>query len=151
MAKKKNDKVTSRPGMFGTMNHYDSKGKKIGESRPGMFGTTNHYDAKGRKTGSSAPGIFASQVHYDNKGHKTGSSYNGLFDTDHYDAKGNPVGHTHNSGFGTKQSNFDSGSNYNMVTRDREKSAFAEDMEELGCGTFIGGAIIIAIIIMLIF
>lgn len=31
------------------MTHYDSKGRKVGESRPGMFGSTNHYDAKGNK------------------------------------------------------------------------------------------------------
>ena len=31
-------KITSRSGFFGTLNHYDEKGKKIGESRPGWFG-----------------------------------------------------------------------------------------------------------------
>ena len=46
MAKKE---ITSRPGMFGTTNHYDSRGRKVGESRPGLFGTTNHYDANGKK------------------------------------------------------------------------------------------------------
>lgn len=25
----------SRQGLFGTINHYDSNGKKVGESRPG--------------------------------------------------------------------------------------------------------------------
>lgn len=33
----------SRPGWFGTVNHYDVNGKKIGESRPGFFGSTNYY------------------------------------------------------------------------------------------------------------
>lgn len=37
----------SRPGLFGSINHYDSKGHKIGESRPGFFGGYNGYDAKG--------------------------------------------------------------------------------------------------------
>lgn len=37
----------SRPGLFGSINHYDSKGHKIGESRPGFFGGYNDYDAKG--------------------------------------------------------------------------------------------------------
>ena len=27
----------SRPGLFGSINHYDSKGHKIGESRPGFL------------------------------------------------------------------------------------------------------------------
>ena len=48
MAKKE---ITSRPGLFGTTNHYDSRGRKVGESRPGLFGTTNHYDATGWKVG----------------------------------------------------------------------------------------------------
>lgn len=34
------DKITSRPGWFGTTEHFDSKGRKIGESRPGLFGST---------------------------------------------------------------------------------------------------------------
>lgn len=35
----------SRPGFFGTINHYDASGKKVGESRPGFFGGMNNYDA----------------------------------------------------------------------------------------------------------
>lgn len=35
----------SRPRLFGSINHYDSKGHKIGESRPGFFGGMNHYDS----------------------------------------------------------------------------------------------------------
>ena len=33
----------SRPGLFGTMKHYDANGNKIGESRPGFFGSMNNY------------------------------------------------------------------------------------------------------------
>lgn len=36
MAKKE---ITSRPGLFGTTVHYDSNGRKVGESRPGLFGS----------------------------------------------------------------------------------------------------------------
>ena len=36
----------SRPGFFGTINHYDASGKKIGESRPGFFGGMNNYECK---------------------------------------------------------------------------------------------------------
>ena len=36
----------SRLGVFGTMNHYDNSGYKIGESRPGLFGSVNTYDSK---------------------------------------------------------------------------------------------------------
>ena len=45
----------SRPGFFGTINHYDASGKKVGESRPGFFGGMNNYDANGHKVGHSSP------------------------------------------------------------------------------------------------
>lgn len=121
MARNNNNKVTSRPGMFGTVNHYNAKGQKIGESRPGFFGTTNHYDAKGRKTGSSTTGAFGRSVHYDAKGHRTGTSYSGAFSTNHYDAKGNFPGSTHKGGFGTKHSNLSSEQDYNKITVDRRE------------------------------
>lgn len=38
--------VTRRPGLFGTVNHYDSRGKKISTSRPGLFGTTDCISAR---------------------------------------------------------------------------------------------------------
>ena len=50
---------------FGSVNHYDSKGHKVGESRPGIFGGVNHYDNKGQKKGHSNPGFFGSMNHYD--------------------------------------------------------------------------------------
>ena len=118
MARRNNNKVTSRPGLFGTTNHYDSRGKKIGESRPGLFGVTNHYDARGKKIGSSQKGAFGRSVHYDSKGHKAGTSYSSIFGTDHYDAKGRSAGHTNRSGFGTRQSSFCDNGNFTMVDRD---------------------------------
>lgn len=39
----------SRPGLFGTINHYDANGKKVGESRPGFFGGMNNFDAMVRR------------------------------------------------------------------------------------------------------
>ena len=57
----------SERGLFGQINHYDAKGKKIGESRPGLFGGMTHHDAKGRKIGHSDPGLFGTMNHYDNK------------------------------------------------------------------------------------
>ena len=39
----------SRPGLFGSINHYDENGKKVSESRPGFFGSMKHYDNKGKK------------------------------------------------------------------------------------------------------
>lgn len=60
----------SIPGLFGTMNHYDSNGKKIGESRQGLFGIMNHYDNSGNKVGHSNPGMFGSYKHYDSDNKK---------------------------------------------------------------------------------
>ena len=34
----------SRPGLFGTMNHYDENGHKTGHSDKGIFGGWNHFD-----------------------------------------------------------------------------------------------------------
>lgn len=56
----------SRPGLFGTMKHYDANGNKIGESRQGFFGSMNNYDANGHKVGHSSPGLFGTMNHYDN-------------------------------------------------------------------------------------
>ena len=53
----------SRPGLFGSINHYDSKGHKIGESRPGFFGGYNDYDAKGHKIGETRPVFFVYSAH----------------------------------------------------------------------------------------
>lgn len=43
----------SRPGLFGSINHYDANGKKVGESRSGFFSGMNDYDANGKKIGHS--------------------------------------------------------------------------------------------------
>ena len=87
MAKKE---ITSRPGLFGTTQHYDSRGRKVGESRLGLFGSVNHYDAKGRKVGSMT-GSFGNTTHWDEKGHRIGSSQSGAFTTDHYNSKGQRI------------------------------------------------------------
>ena len=55
-----NKKGYSAPGLFGQINHYDEKGRKVGESRPGLFGGFTEYDANGHKTGESRPGFFGS-------------------------------------------------------------------------------------------
>ena len=79
----------SRPGLFGSINHYDSKGHKIGESRPGFFGEYNDYDAKGHKIGETRPGFFGGMNHYDSRGHKVGETRPGFFGgMNHYDDRG---------------------------------------------------------------
>lgn len=70
-------KIISRSGLFGNINHYDEKGRKIGSSQVGSF-KTDHYNAKGRKVGSSYSGGFNTD-HYNADGKRTGSSYRGSF------------------------------------------------------------------------
>lgn len=89
MAKKGRSEV----GLFGTVTHYDERGKKIGRSEPGLFGGYTNYDAKGHKVGRSDPGFFGGYTHYDNKGHKTGRSDPGFFSGyTHYDGNGKKIG-----------------------------------------------------------
>ena len=68
----------SRQGLFGTTIHYDSNGKKIGESRPGLFGM-NHYDSQGNKVAESHQGFFGVN-HYDTHGKKIGETRKGFFE-----------------------------------------------------------------------
>lgn len=83
----------STPSIFGGMNHYNEKGKKIGYSSPSLLGGMNHYDEKGKKIGSSQRGFLGGMNHYDSSGKKIGHSNPGLFGmTRHYDADGGKVG-----------------------------------------------------------
>ena len=111
-------KITSRPGLFGTTNHYDSTGKKVGYSRPGAFGTTVHYDADGNRSGRSTPGVFASAVHYDEEGHRIGATYEGPFGQHHYDSDEGYVGSTHDGAFQSKVSCLDDVQYYTHVKTD---------------------------------
>lgn len=87
------NKGRSTPGLFGSINHYDEHGKKVGHSEPGFFGGYNHYDGNGRKIGHSDPGLFGGYNHYDSGGRRTGRSDPGLFGGYHHrDAKGNRTG-----------------------------------------------------------
>lgn len=95
------NKGRSEPGLFGTVNHYDEHGKKIGYSEPGLFGGYNTYDAKGNKTGHSDPGLFGGYNHYDSHGNKIGHSDPALFGGyQHRDAHGNVTGHSDPGLFG---------------------------------------------------
>ncbi|MCC8098649.1 MAG: hypothetical protein LIO78_01095 [Clostridiales bacterium] len=86
-------KGESRPGLFGSVNHYDEHGKKIGRSEPNFFGGYNHYDNKGHKTGHSDPAFFGGYNHYDNHGKKTGRSDPNFFGSySHKDSRGKRTG-----------------------------------------------------------
>ena len=84
----------SRKGFFGTINHYDSNGRKIGESRPSFWGGMNNYDTKGNKIGESRPGFFGDVKHYDSHGNRIGTTRDGFFGgKNHYDENGHKMEH----------------------------------------------------------
>lgn len=95
------NKGKSTPGLFGSVNHYDEHGNKIGHSDPGIFGGYDHYDSKGHKTGHSDPGLFGGYDHYDDHGRKAGHSDPGLFGGyQHWDSNGDPAGSSDPGPFG---------------------------------------------------
>ncbi len=100
-------KVTSRPGIFGTMNHYDEKGRKIGESHPNSWGGMNHYDSSGAKVGESHENFWGGTTHRDAHGNKTGESNENFWGgTTHYDTRGNKVGESYEGFLGGVKTNF---------------------------------------------
>ena len=104
------NKGKSVPGFFGTINHYDEHGRKIGHSDPGLFGGYNNYDANGRKVGHSDPGFFGGYNHYDNNGRKVCSSDPSLFGGyNHRDANGRPTGSSDPGMFGGYNHNSNQG------------------------------------------
>ena len=96
------NKGRSERGAFGTIHHYDSKGKKVGRSEPRAFGGYTNYDAKGNKVGRSDPGMFGSYNHYNNKGKKVGHSNPSAFGSyRHTDSRGKSTGSSNPGAFGS--------------------------------------------------
>ena len=90
MAKKR---ITSRPGLFGTVYYYDENGRPVGKSRPGLLeGTRVYTDQNGRYAGKSRPGFLAKEVFTDTE-HNHITSYDSLLGEVHF-KNGTPVGHT---------------------------------------------------------
>ena len=90
MAKKR---ITSRPGLFGTVYYYDENGRPVGKSRPGLLeGSRVYTDQNGRYAGKSRPGFLAKEVFTDRE-HNHITSYDSLFGEVHF-KNGTPVGHT---------------------------------------------------------
>ena len=96
MARKR---ITSRPGLFGTVYYYDENGKPVGKSRPGLFeGTRVYTDPNGRYAGKSRPGFFAKEVFTD-ADHNNITSYESICGEVHFQ-DGAPIGHTRPGFFG---------------------------------------------------
>ena len=90
MARKR---ITSRPGLFGTVYYYDENGKPVGKSRPGLLeGTRVYTDQNGKYAGKSRPGFLAKEVFTD-ADHNHITSYEGLCGDIHVQ-NGVPIGHT---------------------------------------------------------
>lgn len=104
------NKGRSERGLFGSINHYDENGKKIGHSDPGLFGGYTNYDERGKKIGHSDPGLFGGYNHYDSHGRKTGSSSPGFFGSyQNYDKNGKRTGSSDPGLFGSYNHNTDQG------------------------------------------
>ena len=72
-------RVTSLPGIFGGVDHYDENGKRVGYSLPGLFGGMDHYNADGSPAGFSTEGLFGGMDHYDAGGSPAGFSTPNVF------------------------------------------------------------------------
>lgn len=104
MAKKR---ITSRPGLFGMVYHYDESGKIIGKTRPGLFGDRKiHFDAAGHQIGTSRPGLWAKEVRYDKRTKSHISSYDTFFGEVHR-SNGRTVGKTVPGLFDTEYSSLE--------------------------------------------
>lgn len=94
-------KITSRPGLFGDVTHYDENGRKIGKDVPGLYGGTIHYNAHGEKIAMSYPGLLGGTITYDACGRRIGSSEAGFLGSiSHYDACGKRIGRSYRGIFG---------------------------------------------------
>ena len=98
-------KITSIPTFYGTIEHFDESGSKVGESIQGLVeGVWEHQDASGNPAGYSMPGAFEDMSHYDESGYQVASIINGLFgEQNHYGPDGDLIGTTFDtvSGFDT--------------------------------------------------
>lgn len=96
------NRITSRPGLFGYVYHYDARGRCIGKSRPGLIGNRKiHYGADGKQVGVSRPGFLVKEVYHDQTSGRYLSSYE-WFAGDVYFEDGSPVGSSHPGLFGTE-------------------------------------------------
>ena len=92
-------RITSRPGLFGSIYYYDENGRPIGKSRPGLLeGTRVYTDQNKRYAGKSRPGFLAKEVFTD-VDHNHITSYESLCGDVHF-KNGVPIGHSRPSFFG---------------------------------------------------
>ena len=93
MAKRR---ITSRPGLFGYIYHYDENGNYLGKSRPGLWGDRKiHYNENNKHISTSRPGFLAKEVHFDKENRRYISSYPFITGSVHY-SNGRPIGTTKN-------------------------------------------------------
>lgn len=92
----------SRNTIFGRVNHYDSTGKKTGESRRGILDNEwIHYDEKGKRVAVTRNSIFGGTYTTDTHGKRIGYSRDNLWGgTNYYDTHGHLVGRSRDNIFG---------------------------------------------------
>lgn len=99
-------RITSKPGLFGTVYYYDAEGNPIGKSRPGLVGETRVYtDQNGAYVGKSRPGFLAKDV-YTDADHNEITSYGSICGDVHFQ-NGTPIGRTTPGFLGTKYTMLD--------------------------------------------
>lgn len=89
----------SRNTLLGHVNHYDSSGKKVGQSRRGLLDNTwVHYDEKGKRIGVTRDSLIGGTYTTDTHGKTIGYSRKNLVGgTNYYDAHGKLVGRSHDN------------------------------------------------------
>lgn len=125
MARKR---ITSRPGLFGTVYYYDENGKSVGKSRPGLLeGTRVYTDQNGRYAGKSRPGFLTKEVFTD-ADHNHITSYEGLCGDIHFQ-NGVPIGHTRPGFLGSEHTTLES---EDEISEEEycDEDCFAEDIIE---------------------
>ena len=129
MAKKR---ITSRPGLFGTVYYYDESGNPVGKSRPGLQkGTRIYTDRNGRYTGKSRPGFLAKEVFTDTE-HNQITSYDSLLGEVHFKS-GAPVGHTAPGFFDSAYTTLDEEEEFVEGTQPLGDDCEAEEAEDVTC------------------
>ena len=126
MARKR---ITSRPGLFGTVYYYDENGKPVGKSRPGLLeGTRVYTDQNGKYAGKSRPGFLAKEVFTD-ADHNHITSYEGLCGDIHFQ-NGVPVGHTRPGFFGFDRTTIETDDDDSFEEEYYEEDYFTEGITE---------------------
>lgn len=123
----------SRNTPLGRVNHYDSSGKKVGQSRRGLLDNTwVHYDENGKRIGVTRDSLIGGTYTTDTHGRTIGYSRKNLVGgTNYYDTHGKLIGRSRDNLVGGSR---DSDGFANQTsTRPAERISYriTEDLDEV--------------------